>query len=446
MFRRVFIANRGEVAVRIAKACDELGIEPVFGVSLADQVAPYLAGREHVVLGPPRPSDSYLCLDRVVQAARQTRCSAVHPGWGFLSENAVFASLCRSHGLTFIGPPPALIALLGQKSAARRVVAAHGLSVVPGSDCVRDAADAQAQAAELGYPVMLKADDGGGGRGMRVVRDDDDLVVAYAEAAREAQASFGSATLYLEKLFERTRHIEVQILVDRYGQAIHVGERDCSVQRKHQKLIEESPSVVLSEDERQRVLTGAVRVAARLGYVGAGTFEFLLDGEGTLHFIEMNARLQVEHGVSEMRSGLDIVAEQIRIAAGHPLSVSQQEVHLIGHVLECRINAEDPADDFRPTPGTIADFSLPPEVAGETRFDTHVTPGYVVEPFYDSMLCKALTAGPTREEAIDRMVEVLRAIQCEGVATTIPVHLAVLQSEAFRSSNYHTAAIPGWGD
>lgn len=452
-FRRLFVANRGEVAARIARACDLLGITPVFGVSAADVSAPYTRGRETVVLGPARPSQSYLDPARLVQAAKQARCSALHPGWGFVSESPLLAALCEQHGITFVGPPAHAMARMGKKTPAKATARAAGLSLIPGSEGVlRDVEHARELTARIGPPVLFKAESGGGGRGMRVARSLADVERAYFEASAEAAAAFGDGRVYLEKLIEGGRHVEVQILADRYGNVIHVGERDCTVQRNHQKLIEESPSPVLSEAERQRTFAAAVACARSIGYVGAGTMEFLLDASefggdfsrGTLRFMEMNTRLQVEHPVSEMRSGLDLMVEMIRLSAGHPLSKRQEDVTFRGHVIECRINAEDPAADFRPSPGEITRFVPPDPEDGEVRIDTHVETGYVVPPFYDSLICKVIARGETREQAIERMDRALSRMVVEGVATTIPMHRAILASDAFRSNRYDTRAIPGW--
>ena len=334
-FRRLFIANRGEVAARIAKTCDTLGITPVFGVSEADRAAPYVRGRETVVLGPSRSSESYLAADRIVQAAVQTQCTAMHPGWGFLAENPLFASLCEAHGVTFIGPPPAVMQELGRKTPAKAAMAAAGLKLIPGSDGVlRDVARASEVADATGFPVLLKAESGGGGRGMRVVRDAESLKEAYASAQAESLAAFGDGRLYLEKLIEGGRHIEIQLLADKYGNVVHLGERDCSVQRKHQKLIEESPALVLTDAERAHTLAAAVRATQAIGYVGAGTMEFLLDQGGELRFMEMNARLQVEHPVTEMRTGIDLVEAQIRVAAGERLWFWQEDVEFLWHAVQ----------------------------------------------------------------------------------------------------------------
>jgi acetyl-CoA carboxylase biotin carboxylase subunit len=457
MFHRVFVANRGEVAARVARTCDRLGITPVFALSEADRHGPWAAGRESVVLGPARAAGSYLDPVRVVQAAVQTRCSALHPGWGFLSENPLLAALCASHGVTFLGPPPQAMQLMGRKTPAKRAARAAGLSLIPGSDGVlADVEAARAVAAEVGYPVLLKAESGGGGRGMRVARSEAELARAFEDASSEAGAAFGDARLYLERLIEGGRHVEIQILADRYGHAIHLGERDCTVQRSHQKLIEESPAPGLPADERDRAAAAAVRLARQIGYVGAGTIEFLLDGPavsgegapaktggGTLRFMEMNTRLQVEHPVSEMRSGLDLVEWQLRVAAGQRLTLQQADVVLAGHAIECRINAEDPAEGFRPAPGTISRFVAPPASDG-VRVDTHVAAGYVVPPHYDSLICKVIVHAADRPAAIERMLAALGELVLDGVPTTVPMHLAILRSAAFRSGDYDTRAVPGW--
>jgi len=444
LFHRLFVANRGEVAARIARTCDALGIVPVFGVSEADRDAPYARGRESVLLGPARAAQSYLDPMRVVEAAVSARCSALHPGWGFLAESPLLAALCRAHGVTFVGPPPDVMLLMGKKSPAKRAMAAAGLPLIPGSDGVlAGVAQAGVAAEQVGYPVLLKAESGGGGRGMRVARSADELAAAYGDAAAEARAAFGDERLYLEKLVEGGRHIEIQVLADRYGAAIHLGERDCTVQRSHQKLIEESPAPFLDPGERDRALAAAARAAARIGYVGAGTIELLLDAGGTLRFMEMNTRLQVEHSVTEMRCGLDLVAEQIRVAAGHPLPLAQDQVVLEGHAIECRINAEDPAHGFRPAPGRITRWE-PPAAGPDVRVDTHVETGYEVPPFYDSLLCKVITRGPDRAAAVAQMIAALESLVCEGVPTTASMHLAILRSADFREGRYDNRTIPGW--
>jgi acetyl-CoA carboxylase biotin carboxylase subunit len=442
-FRRLFVANRGEVAARIARTCDRMGIAPVFGVSEADRAAPYTEGRDVVVLGPARSSESYLDAARVVQAALQSGCTALHPGWGFLSENPLLATLCESHGVTFIGPPAHVMQLMGKKTPAKRAMAAAGLSLIPGSDGVLAGPNEAAEIAErIGYPVLLKAESGGGGRGMRIARGPERVEGAYLEAKAEALAAFGDDRVYLEKLIERGRHVEVQILADRYGNAIHVGERDCTVQRNHQKLIEESPAIALEPAERARTLEAAVRAAAAIGYVGAGTMEFLLDEAGRMRFMEMNTRLQVEHCVSEMRSGLDLVELQIQIASGHRLPMSQDDLHLEGHAIECRINAEDPSAGFRPSPGVLRTWKTREDP--RIRVDTHVRSGYEVPPFYDSLIAKVIVRGDDREDACERMIAALEAVEAGGIPTTIPMHLQILRSKSFRLNAYHAGEIPGF--
>lgn len=443
MFHRLLVANRGEVAARVARACDSLGIEPIFAVSEADVSAPYVEGRRAVCIGPPRSENSYLDAERLVQAAVLTRCSAVHPGWGFLAENPVFATLCESHGVTFVGPPAHVMQLMGTKNPAKRAMRAAGLDLIPGSDGVVTEAQARDVAERIGYPVLVKAESGGGGKGMRVARDAGELPGAYTEASAEARAAFGDPRVYIERLIEGGRHVEIQLVADRYGGVVHLGERDCTVQRNHQKLIEESPSPAVSDSERERTLAAAVFATRQIGYAGAGTMEFLQDGSGTLRFMEMNTRLQVEHPVSEVRTGVDLVAEQIRVAAGHRLSMSQSDVSFSGHAIECRINAEDPSDSFRPGPGIINTWS-PPEPSDHIRVETHVRQGYEVPPFYDSLLCKVIASGADRGAAIAHMIEALDGFEVAGVPTTIPMHLAILRSDAFVGGNYDTGAIPGW--
>ncbi len=444
IFHRLFIANRGEVAARVGRACDAMGIVPVFAVSEADRGAPWVVDRETVVLGPARSSESYLDVSRVVQAAVQSRCTALHPGWGFLAEDPVLARLSEQHGVSFIGPPAHVMRLMGKKTPAKDAMAKAGLSLIPGSAGVlSDADEAVTVAEDVGYPVLIKAESGGGGRGMRVARNRDEVEGAYRDASAEAQAAFGDPRVYLERLIEGGRHVEIQLMADRYGNVVHIGERDCTVQRNHQKLIEESPAPVLDPDERLRTLDAAVRATQQIGYVGAGTMEFLQTDDGVLRFMEMNTRLQVEHSVSEMRSGLDLVAEQIRVAAGHPLSVTQDDIALEGHVIECRINAEDPRNAFRPAPGVITKWQMPAE-GDDLRVDTHVAEGYEVPPHYDSLLCKVIARGADRNAARQNMIAALEGLVCEGVPTTASMHLAILRSDAFRDSAYDTRAIPGW--
>ncbi|MGH0035011.1 MAG: acetyl-CoA carboxylase biotin carboxylase subunit [Myxococcota bacterium] len=445
-FRRLFISNRGEVAVRIARSCEAVGVVPVLGLSAADLDAPWARERETVCLGPGPAEHSYLDAERVVQAARQARCSALHPGWGFLAESPLLAALCRQFGIAFVGPTPRVMIELGRKLAAKRAMAAAGLPVLAGSEGVLCDLDAARRAADdAGYPVLLKSDAGGGGRGLRIVREPGELEPAWESARAEAAAAFGDPALYLEKLVEGGRHVEIQVLADHHGRVVHLGERDCSVQRHHQKLVEESPAPGLDPDERARVAEAALRAVAAIGYRGAGTLEFLLDpADGRLRFMEMNARLQVEHPVSEMRCGLDLVAWQLKVAAGVPIDLRQEDIDLRGHAIECRINAEDPDDGFRPAPGRVSHFRAPPDDGGRVRVDTHIESGTSIPPLYDSLLCKIVAWGEDRDEACDRMQAALDALECVGVPTTAPLHRAILASEEFRQNRHHTGRIPGW--
>ena len=447
MFQRLLVANRGEVAVRIARACRTLGIAPVGVASEADLGASWTRAFDEVVcLGPAPAAESYLRADRIVQAALQTRASAVHPGWGFLAENARFAALCAQHGLAFVGPRPALMELMGAKTPAKRAMRAAGLALIPGSaEPLADVEAAVAIAAEIGYPVLLKADQGGGGRGMRRCANEKELRAAFSAAGAEALAAFGSGEVYLERYLTGGRHIEVQLVCDAFGHGIHVGERECSVQRKHQKLIEESPSPALDPAERAALCESALRAALHVGYSSAGTLEFLRAPDGQLHFMEMNTRLQVEHPVSELVSGLDIAVLQIQIAAKERLGMCQDDVELRGHALELRINAEDPERNFQPSPGTLRTFEFPRNLGpGTLRVDTHLVAGDTVPPHYDSLLAKVIAHAETRALAIETLVRALSAARIEGLATTIPLHLAVLASEPFRTGHYDTSAIPGW--
>ena len=447
MFQRLLIANRGEVAVRIARACRELGISPVGVASEADLGSAWArAMDETVCLGPAPATESYLRMDRIVQAALQTHSSALHPGWGFLAENQRFARLCRQHGIVFCGPSDGVMELMGVKSPAKRAMQRAGLDVIPGSDGpLPDVETAAAVGSEVGYPVLLKADFGGGGKGMRLCATEDELREAFSAAAAEAKSAFGSGSIYLERYLTGGRHVEVQVLCDAFGNGVHLGERECSIQRKHQKLIEESPSPALSAEERASIGERAVRAALAVGYESAGTIEFLRADDGTLYFMEMNTRLQVEHPVSEMVTGVDVARAQIEVAANRPLAFAQSDVSFDGHAIECRINAEDPTDDFRPTPGDLTAFHFPTEVGpGRVRVDTHLTAGDRVTPHYDSLLAKVIVHAETRAAAIETMTNALGAAEVGGVSTTLPLHLAVLASDAFRSGDYDTSTIPGW--
>lgn len=438
MFQRVLIANRGEIAVRIARACRELGVETVSVYSQADADALHvqLATRA-VCIGPAKAADSYLNVNALLTVAKETGCDAVHPGYGFLSESAEFSDQCAQMGLRFIGPSGDVIRMMGNKSAARDLMKKHHVPVVPGSDgAVETAEEAGTIAAEIGYPVLVKASAGGGGRGMRRVDSPEEMESKFQQARAEALACFGDGQLYVEKLILNPKHIEFQILADRQGNVIHLGERDCSIQRKNQKLVEESPSKALTPELREEMGQAAVAAARAAGYENAGTIEFVLDQEGHFYFIEMNTRIQVEHPVTEMVTGLDLVREQLRIAAGLPLSVSQEDVVLRGHALECRINAEDATQDFRPCPGTTKFLHFPggPGV----RVDSLLYNGYEVSPFYDSLVAKVIVHAPTRLEAIRRMRRVLEEMIIEGYPTTADFCHLILHHPDFVKGRYDT--------
>jgi len=439
MFRRILVANRGEVAARIIRACRELGIESVAVHSVADADSPHLRlADERVCIGPSPSSESYLDMDAILQAAEQTGCQAVHPGFGFLGENAHFAARVRQQQLTWIGPPPNAIARMGDKAEARRAMKAAGLPTIPGTEGIlADVEEARRAADEVGYPVLLKATAGGGGKGMRMCGDETELGRAYSQASLEAEKAFGNAGLYLEKVLVGARHIEFQVLADVYGRAIHIGERECSVQRRHQKLLEEAPSPVMTPAVRDEVGRRAADAAAAIDYTSAGTMEFLRDGDGNHFFMEMNTRLQVEHPVTEMITGIDIVQTQIKIAANRPLEISQEDLEINGHAIEFRINAEDPDQDFRPDPGTITVFE--PPVGDGVRIDTHVEAGYEIPPFYDSMIAKLIVHGADRNDAIEKSMEALDGFRIEGVATTIPIQRRILAESVFRDGSYDTS-------
>ena len=448
MFHRLLIANRGEVAVRIARAARTLGVSPVGVASEADRGASWTKRMDEVVhLGPSAARDSYLAAEKIVQAALQTHASAIHPGWGFLAEDPRFARLVRQHGLTFVGPAPEVIARMGVKSPAKQAMREAGLDVVPGSDgALASLAEAREVARAAGYPVLLKADYGGGGRGMRRCEAESELEPAWRDARAEAESAFGSGSLYLEKYLEGGRHIEVQLLGDAYGNVVHLFERECSIQRKHQKLIEESPSPALNQDERRELGAAAANAAERIGYTNAGTIEFLRDAQtGRIYFMEMNTRLQVEHPVTEEVTGVDVAAWQLRVAAHQRLELAQEDVSIGGHAIECRINAEDPTSDFRPSPGRLETFAFPTELGpGRVRVETHLEPGEAVSPHYDSLIAKVIAWGEDRQAAIETMLRALREADVQGVHTTIPLHLAVLDSDAFRAGEYDTKSLPDW--
>ncbi|HME96144.1 MAG TPA: acetyl-CoA carboxylase biotin carboxylase subunit [Candidatus Udaeobacter sp.] len=430
MFHKILIANRGEIALRVIRTCREMGIRTVIAHSTADADSlPVRLADESVCIGPPEARGSYLNIPSIISAAAITDSEAIHPGYGLLSENAAFAEICRACGITFIGPAPEAIRLMGDKAQAREMAKHAGAPVVPGSEGpVAGVDEAQGLADSIGYPVMVKAAAGGGGRGMRIVREREDLARAYATCQAEAGAAFGSSDLYLEKYVEDARHVEVQVLGDKSGMRLHLGERDCSVQRRHQKLLEESPAPALPPDTRTGLYKAALAVANAVNYVSAGTVEFLVDREGNFYFIEMNTRIQVEHPVTEMVTGLDIVREQIRIATGEPLGYKQSAVRFAGHAIECRINAEDP-EHFVPSPGRISAW-LAPGGPG-VRVDSHLMAGYVVPPHYDSLIAKIIVHAHDRSEAIARMHRALSEIVIEGVKTTIPYHLKLLADPTF---------------
>jgi acetyl-CoA carboxylase biotin carboxylase subunit len=437
---RVLIANRGEIAVRIAAACRSLGVETVLACSEADRDS--LAARmvdRSVCIGAAQSAASYLDPDAVITAALGTGCDALHPGYGFLSERASFRRLCDDAGIAFIGPSAEAIATMGDKLTALRLARAQGVPTIPGCDELKSAADAQAAAARIGVPVMLKASAGGGGRGMRIVQRHEEIPTAFASASAEAQAAFGDGTLYMERCIGRARHIEVQVFGDSHGALVHLGERDCSVQRRHQKLIEEAPSPVVDTHMRAAITRAALELARAVRYVGAGTVEFILDlDRNDFYFLEMNTRIQVEHPVTEAITGLDLVREQIRVASGARLSFAQHEVRFAGHAIECRINAEDVAAGFLPTPGLVRVWQ-PPAVQ-LARVDTHCHPGYTVPPFYDSLLAKLIVHGEDRGAAIERSLAALDAFGIEGVPTTLPFTRAILADSAFRDARVTT----GW--
>lgn len=443
MFRKVLVANRGEIALRIIRACHAVGAKAVAVYSEADADSPHLReADETICIGAGPPASSYLVQEALLEAALITGCQAIHPGFGFLSENARFAVRCEDQKLTFIGPSSRSMRLMGDKATARRTMREAGLPVLPGSkDILTSVEEARERADEVGYPVLLKATSGGGGRGMRRVDSPEGLAQAWDEATREAAGAFGDDGLYLEKFIVGGRHIEFQILADRYGNVVHLGERECSVQRNHQKLLEEAPASRFDPKTRAE-LGERIRHAVReIGYVNAGTIEFLMDANGDLYFMEMNTRIQVEHPVTEMITGVDLVAWQLRIAAGERLTLKQEDIEFRGHALEVRINAEDPTADFRPSPGALETF-IPPTLSEHVRLDTHVEQGYRIPPFYDSMIGKLIVWGTDRNDAILKMKTALDEFQIGPVATTIPLHQRILEETAFVDGNYDCAFLP----
>jgi acetyl-CoA carboxylase biotin carboxylase subunit len=437
MFRKILIANRGEIALRILCACKELGVRTVAVYSEADRNSLHVRfSDEAICIGPARSSESYLNIPQVISAAEIANVDAIHPGYGFLSENANFAEVCEASHITFIGPSPEAIRLMGEKDRARREMGAAGVPVIPGSPgVVGDEATATKEAEGVGYPLMIKAAEGGGGRGMRVVRSSRELIPAFQTARTEAEQAFGSPHVYMEKLIEHPRHIEFQVLGDRHGSVMHLGERECSIQRRHQKLLEESPSPVMDEKTRSRLGEQVVKALEKIGYSSAGTVEFLRDESGNLYFIEMNARIQVEHPVTEMVTGVDLVKSQIRLAAGEKLSDVVGPVEFRGHAIECRINAEDP-ETFTPSAGRITAFRVPggPGI----RVDTACYADAVIPPYYDSLIAKIIAHGHDRAEAIARMHGALGGFVVEGIKTTIPLHRRILSDAEFAAGNFDT--------
>jgi acetyl-CoA carboxylase, biotin carboxylase subunit len=434
--QKVLIANRGEIALRVIRACRELDLPTVAVFSTADQDALHVRrADEAVCIGPPHARESYLNVEAMLQAARQSGADAVHPGYGFLAENADFAAACRDEGLVFVGPSPDAIEAMGDKVAARRLAARAGAPTIPGTEGTTSIEEALEVAGEIGYPVLIKAAAGGGGRGIRAARAEEELADLLAQAAMEADAAFGDGSLYLEKLLVDARHVEVQVLGDAHGNLIHLFERECSLQRRRQKLFEESPSPALDAETRDAITGSALRIAAAVSYENAGTIEFLLDRDGGFYFIEMNTRIQVEHPVTELVTGIDIVKEQLRVARGEPLSVRQDEVAVAGAAIEVRINAEDPEREFLPSPGEITALELPggPGV----RVDTAVYAGYHVPPFYDSLVAKLICSGRDRAEAIARTRRALEEFVVGGIRTTIPFHLELLADPAVEAGDYH---------
>ncbi len=442
MFRKILIANRGEIAVRIIRACREMGIATVAVYSEADREALHTQlADEAVCIGPAAATDSYLNMEQILSACIATKADAIHPGFGFLSENSRFVEMCEKCNITFIGPTAEMMDKMGNKSQARLTMIEAGVPVVPGTkEPVYDAKRGAVLAESIGYPVMIKASSGGGGKGMRIALGPDDFEENFKVAQLESVRGFGDNTMYIEKYVQEPRHIEFQIMADKFGNVVQFGERDCSIQRNHQKMIEESPSVALTPELRRQMGDAAVRAAKAVHYESAGTIEFLLDKDKNFYFMEMNTRIQVEHPVTEMVSGVDLMKEMIRVAAGEPLSVKQEDIHLQGHAMECRINAEDPAHHFRPCPGVIEEIHLPG--GNGVRIDTAAYNGYEIPPFYDSMIAKVIVHGRTRQEAIDKMRSTLGELIIDGVTTNVDFQYEILDNEDFQAGEITTDFIP----
>ncbi|MBN2543157.1 acetyl-CoA carboxylase biotin carboxylase subunit [bacterium] len=436
---KVLVANRGEIALRIIRACQELNIKTVAVHSDIDSDSLHVwLANEHVCIGGPKPYESYLDPRRIISAAIITNVDAIHPGYGFLAENPDFAEICEAHNIKFIGPNSGMIRKMGDKAVAKKIMREAGVPTVPGSeDIVDDLGNAAQIAGEIGFPVIIKATAGGGGKGMRIANDIEELKKNFPMASREAEAAFGNPGVYLEKYIEKPRHIEVQLLGDGQGNIVHLGERECSIQRRHQKLIEESPSPAVDDELRETIGNIAVKGAGEINYESAGTMEFLLDKNHNFYFMEMNTRIQVEHPVTEMVVGMDLVKEQIKIAGGMKMTLDQESVRMNGHAIECRINAEDPYSSFAPSPGKIESFHIPggPGI----RVDTHAYADYIIPPYYDSMIAKLIAHGSSRKEAMARMKRALQEFIIEGIKTTIPFHQKVLENENFVNGNFDTS-------
>jgi acetyl-CoA carboxylase, biotin carboxylase subunit len=436
MFKKILIANRGEIALRIIRTCREMGIKTVAVYSTADRESLHVRfADEAVCIGPPVSRQSYLNIPNIISAAEITNADAIHPGYGFLSENAEFSRICAEYGIKFIGATAEQINQMGDKATAKATMKAAGVPVIPGSDGLLESVEiGKVQAAEMGYPVIVKATAGGGGKGMRIIKGPDDFQKAWDDAKMESAAAFGNDGLYLEKFVEEPRHIEIQIVGDQYGKVCHLSERDCSIQRRHQKLVEETPSPIITQELREKMGEAAIKGASAIGYEGAGTIEFLVDKHGKFYFMEMNTRIQVEHPITEEVTDYDLIKEQIKVAAGVPISGKNYFPKL--YAMECRINAEDPANNFRPSPGKITNLHLP---GGHgVRIDSHVYAGYTIPPNYDSMIAKLIVSGQSREDVITRMKRALQEFVIEGIKTTIPFHIKLMDDEGFKSGNFTT--------
>ena len=441
MFTKVLIANRGEIALRVIRACKEMGIRTVAVYSEADRDSLHVQfADEAICIGKPQSKESYLNIPAIISAAEVTDVEAIHPGYGFLSENAHFAEICESCKITFIGPPPEAIRKMGDKSVARETIKKAKVPVVPGSEgVIKDDKEAIKIAEKIGYPVMIKASAGGGGKGMRIAHNKESLVSGFHMAQNEAQAAFGNNEIYIEKYIDEARHIEIQVLADKFGNTIHLRERECSIQRRHQKLIEETPSPAINNRLREKMGEAGVRAAKAVGYFSAGTVEFILDREGNFYFMEMNTRIQVEHPITEMTTGVDLVKEQIRVAFGERLTYQQKDITCNSHSIECRINAEDPENNFMPSPGEVTEYN-PPGGPG-VRVDSHLYKGYVIPSYYDSLIAKLIVHSEDRKSAIMRMKRALGEYIIEGIKTTIPFHLKVLETGDFQKGDYSTKFI-----